>query len=144
MELVCFSMALSESTRVAAIAALRNHPRLRQLGAESAQGMDHSTTRSKETFWKNWDREQTLAAALRPRLRPLFYVVSAIVALNMNVFYGLGYGFGWRIPRGLLLIDLSVLLAAANVVALVWHGRILAREAARVTTADLLSPTGSV
>ena len=85
-----------------------------------------------------------LAAALRPRLRPLFYVVSAIVALNMNVFYGLGYGFGWRIPRGLLLIDLSVLLAAANVGALVWHGRTLAREAARVTTADLLSPTGSV
>ena len=33
-----------------------------------------------------------LAAALRPWLRPLFYVVSAIVALNMNVFYGLGYG----------------------------------------------------
>jgi hypothetical protein len=69
-----------------------------------------------------------LAAALRPRLRPLFYVVSAIVALNMNVFYGLGYGFGWRIPRGILLIDLSVLLAIANVAALVWHGRILARE----------------
>ena len=44
-----------------------------------------------------------LAAALRPGLRPLFYAVSAIVALNMNVFYGLGYGFGWRIPRGLLL-----------------------------------------
>ena len=71
-----------------------------------------------------------LAAALRPGLRPLFYVVSAIVALNMNLFYGLGYGFGWRIPRGLLVIDLSVLLSAANVAALMWHGRILAREAA--------------
>lgn len=73
-----------------------------------------------------------LAAALRARLRPLFYVVSAIVALNMNVFYGLGYGFGWRIPRGITGIDLSVLLAIANVAALVWHGRILAREGARV------------
>ena len=72
-----------------------------------------------------------LAAALRPRLRPLFYAVSAIVALNMNVFYGLGYGFGWRIPRGITLIDLSVLLAIANVAALVWHGRTLAREATR-------------
>ena len=72
-----------------------------------------------------------LAAALRPGLRPLFYVVSAIVALNMNLFYGLGHGFGWGIPRGLLVIDLSVLLAIANVAALVWHGRILAREAAR-------------
>ena len=72
-----------------------------------------------------------LAAALRPALRPLFYTLSAIVALNMNVFYGLGYGFGWGIPRGLLILDLSVLLAMANVAALVWHGRLLAREAAR-------------
>jgi Gpi18-like mannosyltransferase len=70
-----------------------------------------------------------LAAALRPELRPLFYVVSAIVALNMNVFYGLGYGFGWAIPRRLTGIDLSVLLAIANVAALVWHARILARHA---------------
>jgi Glycosyltransferase family 87 len=73
-----------------------------------------------------------LAAALQPGIRPLFYIVSAIIALNMNLFYGLGYGVGWGIPRGLLLIDLSVLLAIANVVALAWHGRILAREAARV------------
>jgi hypothetical protein len=72
-----------------------------------------------------------LAAALRPALRPLFYVVSAIVALNMNVFYGLGYGFGWGIPRRLLLIDLSVLLAISNAAVLVWHARLLAREAAR-------------
>jgi hypothetical protein len=72
-----------------------------------------------------------LAAALRPALRPLFYTVSAIVALNMNVFYGLGYQFGWGIPRGLLILDLSVLLAMANVAALAWHGRLLAREAAR-------------
>ncbi len=50
----------------------------------------------------------------------------------MNVFYGLGYGFGWAIPRRLTVLDLSVLLAVANVAALVWHGRILAREAGRV------------
>ena len=83
-----------------------------------------------------------LAAALRPGLRPLFYVVSAIVALNMNLFYGLGYGFGWGIPRGLLVIDLSVLLAIANVAALVWHGRILAREAARVEPEPVGLPSG--
>ena len=47
----------------------------------------------------------------------------------MNVFYGLGYGFGWAIPRRLTIIDLSVLLSIANVAALMWHGRILAREA---------------
>ncbi|HET7217664.1 MAG TPA: hypothetical protein VFJ02_06430, partial [Vicinamibacterales bacterium] len=41
-----------------------------------------------------------LAAALRPSLAPLFWIVSAIVALNMNLFYGIGYGLGWSIPRG--------------------------------------------
>jgi hypothetical protein len=71
-----------------------------------------------------------LAAGLRPALRPLFWIVSAIVALNMNLFYGISLGAGWSIPRGILLIDLSVLLSCANVAALVWHARILAREAA--------------
>ena len=70
-----------------------------------------------------------LAAGLRPTIRPLFWVISAIVALNMNLFYGIGLGLGWSIPRGVLLIDLSVWLSCANVAALVWHGRVLAREA---------------
>jgi hypothetical protein len=69
-----------------------------------------------------------LAAALRRSLRPLFWTISAIVALNMNLFYGIGFGLGWSIPRGSLLIDLSVLLSLANVAALVWHGRVLSRE----------------
>lgn len=69
-----------------------------------------------------------LAAALRPRLRRLFWAISGIVALNMNVFYGLGYGFGYAVPRTLTVVDLSVLLAIANVAALVWHGRLLTRE----------------
>jgi hypothetical protein len=71
-----------------------------------------------------------LAAGLRPTLRPLFWTVSAIVALNMNLFYGISLGAGWSIPRGILIVDLSVLLSCANVAALVWHARILAREAA--------------
>ena len=73
-----------------------------------------------------------LAAALRPSLRPLFYVVSAIVALNMNLFYGIGIGRGWSVPRLLLGIDLSVLLSLVNIAALVWHGRIVLREARRI------------
>ncbi len=73
-----------------------------------------------------------LAAALRPSLRPLFYVVSAIVALNMNLFYGIGMGRGWSVPRLLLGIDLSVLLSLVNIAALVWHGRIVLREARRI------------
>jgi hypothetical protein len=47
----------------------------------------------------------------------------------MNVFYGLGYGLGWGIPRRLTIVDLSVVLSVANVAALAWHGRILAGEA---------------
>jgi hypothetical protein len=70
-----------------------------------------------------------LAAALRPTLKPLFWTISAIVALNMNLFYGIGYGLGWSVPRGLLLVDLSVLLAFANIAALAWHGRIIRRSA---------------
>jgi hypothetical protein len=71
-----------------------------------------------------------LAAALRPALTPLFVAISLIVALNMNLFYGIGLGLGWSPPRGLLLVDLSVLLSIANIAALVWHGRVLVREAA--------------
>jgi len=71
-----------------------------------------------------------LAAALRRSLRPLFWTVTAIVALNMNLFYGIGLGLGWSLPRGLLLVDLSVWLSIANLCALGWHARILRREAA--------------
>ncbi len=71
-----------------------------------------------------------LAAALRPPLAPLFWTISLIVALNMNLFYGIGLGLGWSPPRGLLLVDLSVLLSMANIAALVWHGRVLVRAAA--------------
>ncbi len=70
-----------------------------------------------------------LAAALRHSLRPLYWSISAIVALNMNLFYGIGQGLGWSIPRGVLVVDLSVWLSVVNVLALVWHGRVLAREA---------------
>ena len=52
--------------------------------------------------------------------------VGTIVALNMNLFYGIGIGRGWSIPRLLLGIDLSVLLSVANFVALAWQGRIVA------------------
>ena len=73
-----------------------------------------------------------LAAALRPSLRPLFYAVSAIVALNMNLFYGIGMGLGYSVPRLLLGLDLTVILSVANIAALAWHARIVAREAASV------------
>jgi hypothetical protein len=72
-----------------------------------------------------------LAAVLRPRFRPLFFAVSLIVALNINIFYGIGLGRGWALPRSMLLIDSSVLLSVANIAALVWHARLFRRECER-------------
>jgi glycosyl transferase family 87 len=63
------------------------------------------------------------AAALRPRFRPVFWAVSAIVAININFLYGAGLGMGWAIPRMITGIDLSVLLAVVNVGVMVWFGR---------------------
>jgi hypothetical protein len=70
-----------------------------------------------------------LGAILRPRLRPLFVAISAICALNMNLFYGVGRGVGWAVPRGITLIDATVVLSAINILALIWHARLIGREA---------------
>jgi hypothetical protein len=71
-----------------------------------------------------------LAAALRPRLRALFAAVSVICALNMNLFYGLGRGWPYALPRMATGLDATVLLSLANIIALAWHARLLARETA--------------
>ncbi len=71
-----------------------------------------------------------LAAALRPRFRPLFFAVSAMVALNINCFYGAGLGMGWAVPRAITIVDLTVVLAFINIGLLVWFGRRLRDEAA--------------
>ncbi len=48
-----------------AIGALRDHPKLRQLGANYMAGMPFAATSSKDAFWQEWDREQTFIPALR-------------------------------------------------------------------------------
>ncbi len=70
-----------------------------------------------------------LAAALRPGFRPLFVVVSGLVALNINYVYGAGLGMGWSVPRMITGIDLSVLIAFANIAVLFWFARRFAIEA---------------
>jgi hypothetical protein len=70
-----------------------------------------------------------LAAALRPGLRPLLLVVSAIITLNINIYYGISIGWGWAVPRTLTGVDLGVVLAFANVATLVWFAVVLRREA---------------
>ncbi len=48
-----------------AIGALRDLPRLRQLGAEIMNRMGYAATGSKDVFWQEWDREQAFFSALR-------------------------------------------------------------------------------
>jgi hypothetical protein len=73
-----------------------------------------------------------LASAGRPAFRPVFFAVSAIFALNLNLFYGFGEDVGFALPRGITLIDATVVLALVNCAALAWHARVLRREALTV------------
>jgi hypothetical protein len=56
-----------------------------------------------------------VAAGLDRALRPLFWTVSSMSALNMYLFYGLGAPWSPMIDRTLTVVDLSVLLALLNV-----------------------------
>ena len=84
-----------------------------------------------------------MAAAGRRRFRAVFVVVSAIFALNLNMFYGISEDAGYAIPRGLTVIDLSVIVALLNCAVLVWHGQVLAQEA-RLVTCDWRLATNRV
>ncbi len=70
-----------------------------------------------------------IAAAGRRRFRWVLVVISALFALNLNLFYGVSEDVGWAIPRSITLIDLSVVVALLNCVALLWHGHVLVVEA---------------
>jgi hypothetical protein len=69
-----------------------------------------------------------LAAAGRAAFRPIAVGVSAVVALNLNLFYGFGDGIGWALPRGITVVDLTVILALFNCFLLLWYAWILRRE----------------
>lgn len=71
-----------------------------------------------------------LAAALEPALRPVFYVVTAVVALNMNLFDGVGSGMRLAIPRDITFIDATVIVSVVNVIALFWLSGLLTDLAA--------------
>jgi hypothetical protein len=71
-----------------------------------------------------------LAAAGRRTLVPVLVVVSIILTLNLNLFYGIGEDVGYNIPRGLTIIDASVVLAVMNCAAFVWHAAMFKRECA--------------
>jgi hypothetical protein len=77
-----------------------------------------------------------LAAALRPALRGVLVALTAVTALNLDLLYGLGQGMDGALPRGLVGLDATVLLAAANLAALGWHAVVFAREARRPALAE--------
>jgi hypothetical protein len=66
-----------------------------------------------------------LASAGRRAFWPICVGVSAVVALNLNLWYGLGDGIGYALPRSLSVVDLTVLVAVFNCFLLLWHARIL-------------------
>jgi len=76
------------------------------------------------------------AAAVLPRLRGPFYLVSAVFALNLFLFYGFGRDF--KTPsRAFTMVDATVVLAFVNVGALIWH----VRRFSQACRADLTAPS---
>ncbi len=69
-----------------------------------------------------------LASAGRRAFAPIAVGVSAVVALNLNLFYGFGDGIGYAVPRGITVIDLTVILAIVNCFLLSWHAAVLKRQ----------------
>jgi 4-amino-4-deoxy-L-arabinose transferase-like glycosyltransferase len=72
------------------------------------------------------------AAAVHRQLRPVFYGVSAVFALNLFLFFGIGRGFPVP-PRNFTVIDSTVLLALANCALLLLHARRLTQITASAT-----------
>lgn len=72
-----------------------------------------------------------LAAAGRRAFVPIFVAISAIQALNLNLFYGISEDLGYAIPRGLTIVDLTVVLAIVNCGALAWHALTIRSECSR-------------
>jgi len=69
-----------------------------------------------------------IAAAGRPRLTPIFVVLSAIFVLDLNLFYGISEDLGYALPRTVTIVDATVLVAIANCAALAWHAAVFSRE----------------
>ncbi|MBE7496560.1 MAG: protein kinase [Verrucomicrobiaceae bacterium] len=73
---------------LAAIGALRTHPRLRQLQADMEGSPYYSATQSKDLFWQDWDRLETFFPALRKAgfqlSRPLIKLPDGTYFLNIQ------------------------------------------------------------
>ena len=66
-----------------------------------------------------------IAAAVERSVRPVFFGVSAVFALNLFLFFGVGRDFPLP-PRNLTVVDTTVLIAVVNCALLLVHARRLA------------------
>ena len=82
-----------------------------------------------------------LAAAVRPRLRPMLFGVSAVLALNLYLFFGFGRGLPLP-PRNVTIVDSTVILALLNCALFVWHARIFSRECSAPLAVAIHAPAG--
>lgn len=80
-----------------------------------------------------------VAAAARPRLRPLYWAISAAYVLNLYLFYGLGMTLPPVIDRRWTFIDLSVLLAVGYAGLVAW----LTMEVVRATRSATTPPAAT-
>ena len=66
------------------------------------------------------------AAAIDRRYRGVFWALTAIIGLNMYLFYGLGQGYPPLVTRSVTGIDAIVFLSLANLAVFVWLTRLVA------------------
>jgi hypothetical protein len=66
-----------------------------------------------------------LASAGHRAFRPICVGVSAVAALNLDLFYGFGDGIGYALPRGMTIVDVTVIVALLNCFLLSWHAAVL-------------------
>jgi hypothetical protein len=76
-------------------------------------------------------------------LRPILFGVSAVFALNLYLFFGLGRGLPLP-PRHLTIVDTTVILAVLNCALFVWHARAFSRECSEPAAVDLHVQAGGV
>ena len=81
-----------------------------------------------------------LAAADLTAYRPIAIGVSLVAALNLNLFYGFGNGVGYALPRGVTIVDATVVLAVLNCALLCWHAAAIRRVAGSTAGASRPAP----
>jgi hypothetical protein len=68
------------------------------------------------------------AAALAQAYRRVFWLLTAVVSMNLYLFYGFGIGWPPIISRSVTVIDATVVLSVINLAAFGWLTAIIVRR----------------